>query len=67
MFGTPDGLRLTPAYEALDDHFFDRGRLRPPAAFEKYRTDIEALARRKYLLDQREPDGSVLIRTGDIA
>jgi transcriptional regulator with XRE-family HTH domain len=52
---------------ALDDHFSDRGRLRPQAAFKKYRRDIEALCRRKYLLGQREPDGSVLVRTGDIA
>jgi hypothetical protein len=41
--------------------------LQPRAAFEKYRGAIDALARRKYLLGQREPDGSVLIRTGDIA
>lgn len=53
--------------EALDDHFSDGDRLRPEAAFKKYRAEIEALARRKYLLDHREPDGSVLIRTGDIA
>jgi len=53
--------------EALDDHFSDNGRLRFEAAFKKYRADIEALARRKYRLGQREPDGSVLIRTGDIA
>jgi transcriptional regulator with XRE-family HTH domain len=52
---------------ALDDHFSDNGRLRFEAAFKKYRADIEGLARRKYLLDQREPDGSVVIRTGDIA
>jgi transcriptional regulator with XRE-family HTH domain len=52
--------------EALDDHFSDAGRLRPEAAFKKHRPAIEALARRKYLLDHREPDGSVLIRTGDI-
>lgn len=53
--------------EALDDHFSDRGRLRPQAAFKKHRNEIEAIARRKYILDQREPDGSVLIRTNDIA
>ena len=51
---------------ALDDHFSDGDRLRPEAAFRKYRTEIEALARRKYLLDHREPDGSVLIRTQDL-
>ena len=53
--------------EALDDHFSDRDRLRPEAAFRKYRTDIEAFSRRKYLLDQLEPDGTVLIRTTEIS
>ena len=53
--------------EALDDHFSDGDRLKPEAAFKKYRKDIEALARRKYVFSQREPDGSVLIRTSDIA
>jgi transcriptional regulator with XRE-family HTH domain len=53
---------------ALDDHFSDRDQLRPYAAFEKYRRDIEGLARRKYLLGQLEPDGTtVIIRTDDIA
>lgn len=52
--------------EALDDHFSDRDRLRPEGAFKKYRKQIEALARRKYVSGQREPDGSVLIRTNDI-
>lgn len=53
--------------EALDDHFSDGDRLRPDAAFKKYRSDIEALARKKYLLDRLEPDGSVLVRTNEIA
>jgi transcriptional regulator with XRE-family HTH domain len=52
--------------DALDDHFSDGKRLRPDAAFKKHRRDIEGLARRKYFLGQREPDGSVLIRTGEI-
>jgi transcriptional regulator with XRE-family HTH domain len=52
--------------EALDDHFSDRGRSKPDAAFNKYRKQIEALARRKYLSGQREPDGSVMISTNDI-
>jgi transcriptional regulator with XRE-family HTH domain len=52
---------------ALDDHFSDGGRLRFTAAFKKHRSDIESLARRKYLLDQREPDGTVLIATRDVA
>jgi transcriptional regulator with XRE-family HTH domain len=60
-------VRCRISREALDDHFSDNDRLRPEAAFTKHRSEIEALARRKYLLDQREPDGSVLIRTADIA
>jgi transcriptional regulator with XRE-family HTH domain len=53
--------------EALDDHFSDRDRLRPEAAFKKYRKDIESFARRKYLLGRLEPDGTVLIRNDDIS
>jgi transcriptional regulator with XRE-family HTH domain len=53
--------------EALDDHFSDGDRLRPDAAYAKYRAQIQSLARRKYLLGQLEPDGSVLIRTLEIA
>ncbi len=49
--------------EALDDHFSERDKLRSEDAFKKYRTEIEAIARRKYLTGQLEPDGSVLIRT----
>jgi Protein of unknown function (DUF1488) len=70
VFWGQDGetrIRCRISREALDDHYSDRGRLRPKAAFEKYRRDIEPLARRKYLLGQPEPDGSVLIGTGDIA
>jgi transcriptional regulator with XRE-family HTH domain len=70
IFWANDGetrVRCLISREALDDHFSDNGRLRFEAAFKRHRDDIEALARRKYLLGQREPDGSVLIRTGDIA
>lgn len=59
-------VRCRISREALDDHFSDRDRLKPEAAFQKYRDQIEALARRKYLLGQLEQDGSVLIRTADI-
>jgi len=59
-------IRFRILREALDDHFSEDGRLRPDAAFKKYRRDIEALARRKYLLGRRELDGSVLIRTNEI-
>jgi transcriptional regulator with XRE-family HTH domain len=60
-------VRCRISREALDDHFSEHDRLRPEAAFQKHRRDIESLARRKYLLGHREPDGSVLITTQDIA
>lgn len=69
VFWGQDGekrVRCRISREALDDHFSDRDRLRPEAAFKKYRGDIEALARKRYLSGQLEPDGSVLIRTEDI-
>lgn len=53
--------------EALDDHFSDGDMLKPEAAFKRHRKEIEALARRKYLYGEREPDGSVLLRMLDIA
>jgi len=59
-------VRCRISHEALDDHFSDGDKLRVEMAFKKYRSAIEALARRKYLLDQREPDGGVLIRTEDV-
>jgi transcriptional regulator with XRE-family HTH domain len=60
-------VRFRISREALADHFSEGDRLRPDAAFRRHRRDIEGLARRKYFLGQREPDGSVLIRTGEIA
>jgi transcriptional regulator with XRE-family HTH domain len=60
-------VRCQISREALDDHFSNGDRLRPKEAFEKRRDDIEALARRKYLNGQLEPDRSVLIRTTEIA
>jgi transcriptional regulator with XRE-family HTH domain len=59
-------VRCRISREALDDHFSDGDRLRPEAAFKKYRDAIQALARRRYLLGQLESDGSVLIRTNDV-
>lgn len=53
--------------EALADHFSDRDRLRPEAAFQTHRAKIEALASRKYALGQLEPDGSIVIRTTDVS
>jgi len=59
-------VRCRISREALDDHFSKRDRLRPEVAFKKHRPEIEALARRKYLLGQKESDGSVLIKTNEI-
>jgi transcriptional regulator with XRE-family HTH domain len=70
VFWGSDGetrLRFRISRKALDDHFSEGNRLRPDAAFKKHRRDIEGFARRKYFLDRREPDGSILIRTGEIA
>ena len=69
IFWAQDGdkrIKCRISREALDDHFSDNDKLRPEAAFKKYRTDIEGIARRKYLLDQIEADASILIRTEDI-
>lgn len=55
--------------EALDDHFDARGtsnRARV-AAFRNNRRRIEELARQKYAAGRTEPDGSILVRTRDIA
>jgi transcriptional regulator with XRE-family HTH domain len=60
-------VRCRISREALDDHFSNGDQLRPQAAFEKHRDDIEALARRKYLRGQLESDKSVAIRTTEIA
>ncbi len=51
--------------EALEDHFGgnDKDSLK---TFRENREGIEHEARRKYLADRLEPDGSVLIRTGDL-
>lgn len=59
-------IRCRISREALDDHFSNGDRLKPEAAFRKHRREIEALLRRKYLYGDREPDGSVLLRTIDI-
>jgi len=70
VFSGNDGetrVRFRISREALDDHFSESDRLRPDAAFRKHRREIEGLARRKYLLGRKEPDGTVLIKTLDIA
>jgi transcriptional regulator with XRE-family HTH domain len=60
-------LRFRISGKALEDHFSQGNRLNREAAFRKHRRAIEGLARRKYFLGQREPDGSIVIRTVDIA
>lgn len=52
--------------ETLEDHFGadQRDFMK---AFIKYRPEIESLVRRKYLSDEIEPDGSVLLKTLDVA
>jgi transcriptional regulator with XRE-family HTH domain len=70
VFGGKDDekrVRFRVSREALDDHFSDGGRLRSEAAFKKHRHEIEGLARRKYLLGHKEPDGTVVLETLDIA
>jgi hypothetical protein len=51
--------------EALMDHF---GKTHPDPlqAFKAYRVRIEHEARQKYLADNTEADGSVLLKTADI-
>ena len=69
IFWGQDGttrVRCFISREALEDHFSERDRLRPDAAFEKHRAEIESFARQKYLSGRQEPDGSVLIRTQDL-
>jgi Fic family protein len=69
VFWGDDGnrrVRCVISREALDDHFSHGDRLRPDAAFRTHRAEIEDLASRKYAQGQLEPDGSVIIRTGDL-
>jgi transcriptional regulator with XRE-family HTH domain len=69
VFWGQDGerrVRCRISREALEDHFSERDQLRWEKGFVKYREDIEAFARKKYLLGQLEPDGSVLIKPSDL-
>ena len=52
------------AKKLCDDHFSGDGK-DILAVFRANRLAIEGLARQKYLAGRTEPDGSVLIRTGD--
>lgn len=69
IFWGEDGkkrVRCIISREALDDHFSEGDRLKPDAAFLAHRSEIEAFANRKYARGQTEPDGSIIIRTGDL-
>jgi transcriptional regulator with XRE-family HTH domain len=60
-------IRFRISRQALSDHFSQGDRMRSEAVFKKHRHEIEGLARRKYLLGQRETDGTVVLKTLDIA
>jgi DNA-binding transcriptional ArsR family regulator len=59
-------IRCVISREALDDHFGGDNRNKLEV-FRENRPTIEEIARRKYLSSRVEPDGTVLIRTADIA
>jgi hypothetical protein len=68
MFWGQDGNTRIPcaiSREALDDHFQGDNKDKLEV-FRANRRTIEQEARRKYLAGRTEPDGSVLIRTGDL-
>jgi Fic family protein len=70
IFWGTDGkkrVRCIISREALDDHFSDGDRLEPDAGFQAHRAEIEAFANRKYGRGELEPDGSIIIRTADLA
>jgi hypothetical protein len=58
-------VRCAISRETIDDHFHgdDKDKLE---VFTANRQAIELKARQKYLDGETEPDGSVLIRTGDL-
>ena len=58
-------IRCQISREALDDHFGGDGKDKLDV-FRGNRAAIEEGARRKYLAGRTEPDGSVLIRTGEL-
>ena len=68
VFWGQDGetrVRCEISEEALHDHFGGDGR-DILSVFRANRPAIEELVRQKYLSGRAEPDGSVLIRTGDL-
>ena len=68
VFWGQDGetrVRCEISQEGLDDHFQGDNRDKVEV-FRAHRRAIEQEARRKYVAGRTEPDGSVLIRTGDL-
>jgi fido (protein-threonine AMPylation protein) len=59
-------IRCAISREALDDRFHGDNR-KKLEVFRENRVAIEDIARRKYLSGRVEPDGSVLVRTAEIA
>lgn len=69
VFWAEDGrrrVRCAVSREALDDHFGGDKTRNKEEVFQEHRQRIEQEARRKYLAGDTEPDGSILIRTGDL-
>jgi hypothetical protein len=68
VFGGQDGktrVQCAISTAALDDHFHGDNEDKVEV-FRASRRAIEEIARRKYLAGDTEPDGSVLIRTGEL-
>jgi hypothetical protein len=68
VFWGQDGaarVRCEISRQALDDHFHGDNKDKVEV-FRANRRVIEEIARRKYLAGETEPDGSVLIRTGEL-
>lgn len=66
LFSGKDGEKIVQcaiSQEALEDHFDDKD---PIKMFVANRERIEHEARRKYLTNKLEADGSILIRTTDL-
>ena len=55
--------------EAIEDHFKPKGGGKPAriAAFKRHRRTIEEIAERKFRARQIEPDGTILVRSTDVA
>jgi Fic family protein len=69
VFWGQDGeirVRCEISSEALDDHFHGDNKDKLEV-FRPNRRTIEQEGRRKYIAGRTEPDGSVLIRTGDLS